>query len=387
MFKDLSITSVTAGFVAVLVGFTGSAVIVFQAAEAAGASPDQISSWLGALGLGMAATSIGLSLFYRTPVLTAWSTPGAALLATSLSGIPMSEAIGAFMFSAALIILFGFTGWFERIMDRIPLAIASAMLAGVLLRFGLDIFVAMSTEFVLALTMFLSYLVCKRITPRYTIVIVLLIGIALAWQSEMLNFKQVDLAMTTPVFTAPSFSWSSLIGIGIPLFIVTMASQNIPGIVVMRASGYHPPLSPIISWTGITTFVLAPFGGYALNLAAITAAICMGKEAHEDPDKRYTAAVAAGVFYLLIGILATTMTALLVAFPKELVLTIAGLALLSTITNSLYTALGDESQREPAVITFLVTVSGVSLFGIGAAFWGLIAGVLAWFVFSWRKPK
>lgn len=381
--RDLSLTSITAGFIAVLVGFTSSAVIVFHAAETAGASPAEISSWLGALGLGMGLTTIGLSIRYRAPVLTAWSTPGAALLVTSLSGVPMAEAIGAFLFCAVLITVSGLTGWFERIMDRIPMSIASAMLAGVLFQFGIDVFSSMQSEFVLVFSMFLAYLVGKRIFPRYVIVFVLVLGIVLAWMQGLLRTDAVQVAIAVPVFVEPSFTVTTMVGIGIPLFVVTMASQNIPGIAVIKASGYSPPISPIITWTGLTTLVLAPFGGFAFNLAAITAAICMGREADEDPDKRYMAAVSAGVFYLIIGFFGATVAALFTAFPNELVLTLAGLALLATIANSLNLAMATEGQREPALITFLVTASGVSLFGIGAAFWGLAGGVLAMFVFGW----
>ena len=386
MLKDLSITGVTAGFVSVLVGFASSAVIVFQAAQTAGATAAEISSWLFALGLGMGVTTIGLSLYYRNPIVTAWSTPGAALLITSLIGVPMAEAIGAFLFCALLITLCGVTGWFERIMDRVPQSLASGMLAGVLLHFGMDVFVSMQAQFVLAFSMFTGYIVCKRWVPRYAIVIVLVSGMTIAWIQGLLHFDRFEVAVATPIFTAPVFSWTTLVGVGIPLFFVTMTAQNVPGIAVMRASGYSPPISPLMTWTGMATLVLAPFGGFAINLAAITAAICMGSEAHEDPSKRYMAAVSAGVFYLLIGIFGATVVTLFAAFPKELVLTIAGLALLATIGNSLSAALADHAQREPALITFLVTASGVSLLGIGAAFWGLVAGVLALAVLSWIKP-
>ena len=387
LWRDLSLSSVTAGFVAVLVGFTASAVIVFQAAEAAGATPAEVSSWLGALGIGMGATCIGLSLYYREPVVTAWSTPGAALLVTSLAGVPMAEAIGAFVLCAGLITLCGVTGWFERVMDRIPIALASAMLAGVLLRFGMDVFVAMKTQFLMVLSMFIAYLVLKRLMPRYAIVAVLAIGIFIAWTRGLLALDGLTLEVTKPVFTLPVFSWSAAIGVAIPLFVVTMASQNVPGVAVMRASGYHTPISPLISWTGATTLVLAPFGGYAFNLAAITAAICMGKEAHEDPARRYMAAVSAGVFYLILGVFGATVATLFAAFPRELVLAIAGLALLGTIAGAIATAVKDEANREPAVITFLVTASGVTLFGIGAAFWGLLGGVLAMLVLNWRRSR
>ena len=386
MLRDLSITSIVAGFIAVLVGFSSSAVIVFHAADTAGASPAEISSWLGALGLGMGLTTIGLSLYYRTPILTAWSTPGAALLVTSLSGVPLAEAIGAFLLCAVLITLSGLTRWFERVMDRIPMSLASAMLAGVLFQFGIEVFASMKTQFTMVFALFLVYLVGKRAFPRYTIVVVLVLGIVLTWMQDLLQFDNFRLTLATPVFVTPSFSLATMIGIGIPLFIVTMASQNIPGIAVLKASGYNPHISPVITWTGLTTLVLAPFGGFAFNLAAITAAICMGPEAHDDMTKRYMAAISAGVFYLILGIFGATVAALFAAFPAELVFTIAGLALLATIANSLSVAMKTPEDREPALITFLVTASGISLFGIGAAFWGLVGGVLAMFVFGRGSP-
>jgi len=385
LLKDLSASAIIAGFVTVLVGFTSSAVIVFQAAETLNASPLQISSWMFALGIGMGSTCILLSWRYRVPVVTAWSTPGAAMLITTVAGVSMEEAIGAFLVSGLLITLCGFSGWFERIINRIPLAIASGMLSGVLLRFGLDVFVAMKTQFVLTFAMFCLYLVARRFIPRYAVISALGLGLLIAGVEGLLHFESVSLQWAQPVFTSPQFSVSALIGVALPLFVVTMASQNVPGVAVIRASGYSVPISPLIGWTGAATIALAPFGAFAINLAAITAAICMGREAHEDPDKRYVAAIAAGVFYLLIGVLGGTVGAVFAALPKELVLAIAGLALLGTIGNGLAAALTQEKDREPALITFLVTASGVTLFGIGAAFWGLIAGTLALGVLQLKK--
>jgi benzoate membrane transport protein len=381
--KNFSWSSVAAGFITVLVGMTSSAVIVLQAASTAGATPQQANSWIFALGIGMGLTCIGLSLRYRMPIVTAWSTPGAALLITSLSGISMSEAIGAFVFTAALIILCGITGWFERAIDRIPLSLAAAMLAGIVTDFGMNVFIAMQSQFVMVFTMFVAWLILKCWIPRYAIIVVLLIGIMLAARQGLLNFDTFHFSLAKPVFTMPSFSWAAIIGVGIPLFIVTMVSQNAPGVAVIKASGYDAPVSSLISWTGLTMLLLAPFGCFSLNLAAITAAICMGKEAHGDPAKRYWAAVAAGAFYLLVGICGAAVTVLFAVFPRELVLAIAGLALFGTIASNLTTAMSMDSQREAALITFLVTASGVSLFGIGAAFWGLIAGGLAFFIINW----
>ncbi|GAA5786942.1 benzoate/H(+) symporter BenE family transporter [Chitiniphilus shinanonensis] len=385
LLQDFSLSAVVAGFVTVLVGFTSSAVIVFQAAQALGATPAQIASWMWALGLAMGVTCIGLSLRYRVPVVTAWSTPGAAMLVTSVAGVTMPEAVGAFILCGLLIVLAGASGWFERAMARIPVAIASAMLAGVLLRFGMAAFVSLGTQLALVGAMLATYLLLRRLWPRYAIVAVLLVGVAVAAAQGQLHLGGVRWQLAAPVFTLPALSWQAVLSVALPLFLVTMASQNVPGVAVLKASGYHPPISPIIATTGVVATLLAPFGAFALNLAAITAAICMGPEAHEDPAKRYTAAIAAGVFYLIVGLFGATVAALFAAFPKELVLALAGLALINTIGNGLAAAVRDEAQREPALITFLVTASGVTLFGIGSAFWGLVAGALAFAVLGWRR--
>ncbi|WP_374500578.1 benzoate/H(+) symporter BenE family transporter [Pseudoxanthomonas sp.] len=376
LLKDLSLSAIAAGFVTVLVGFASSAVIVFQAAQSLGASPEEISSWMWALGLGMGLTCIGLSLRYRMPVVTAWSTPGAAMLIGSVAGLPLSDAIGAFLISALLIAASGFSGFFERMISRIPVSLASGMLAGVLLRFGIDAFAAMKTQLGMVLTMFAVYLLARRLLPRYAVILTLLVGIAFAAGLGLLRVDGLSLQLAKPVFTTPTFSLAAIVGIALPLFIVTMASQNVPGVAVIRASGYAIPISPVVGWTGLVNLLLAPFGAFALNLAAITAAICMGREAHEDAARRYVAAIAAGVFYVVVGLFGATVAALFAAFPKELILAIAGIALLGTIGNSLAAALRDEAEREPALVTFLVTASGLSLAGIGSAFWGLLAGVV-----------
>lgn len=376
LLRDVSASAVVAGFVTVLVGFASASAIVFQAAGAIGASAAQLGSWMLALGVGMGLTCILLSLRYRAPVVTAWSTPGAALLVTSAAGLSIEEATGAFLVSAALITLVGFSGWFERAMDRIPLPIASGMLAGVLLRFGLGLFTAMSTQLALALGMCLAYFVARRLVPRYAVIAALLVGVVLALVQGLLHVDAVHVALARPVWVTPRFTAGAVIGVALPLFVVTMASQNVPGVAVIRASGYTVPISPVIGWTGLANLALAPLGGFTVNLAAITAAICMGREAHEDPRRRYVAAVFAGLFYLIVGIFGATVVALFLAFPPELVAAIAGLALLATIGNGLASAVGTENQREPALVTFLVTASGIAPAGIGSAFWGLVAGVV-----------
>jgi len=373
----LNLSHISAGFVAVLVGYTSSAVIIFQAAAAAGAGTDEISSWLWALGIGMALTSIGLSLRYRTPVLTAWSTPGAALLVTGLAGLSLNEAVGVFLFSSALITLCGVTGWFDRLMRHLPSPLAAAMLAGVLFQFGLQLFDALQQQLLLVGAMLAAYLLVRQLLPRYVIPVTLLIGLLIAGGQGLLQVEALSWQLAKPIWTTPEFSITALIGVGIPLFIVTMASQNIPGLAVLRANGYDTPASPLITGTGLTGLLLAPFGGFAFNLAAITAAICMGREADPDPARRYLATIWAGLFYLLTGLFGATVAALFAAFPSELVMAIAGLALLGTIGNSLGTALADTQSRDAALLCFLVTASGLTLGGVGSAFWGLAVGLFA----------
>lgn len=382
----VKVAHISAGFIAVLVGYTSSAAIIFQAAASAGASQAQISSWMWALGIGMGLTCIGFSLKYRQPILTAWSTPGAALLVTALSGVPMSEAIGIFLFSSGLILVCGITGWFDRIMQLVPASLAAAMLGGVLLTFGLDLFVSVNSQPLIVGAMILSYLLLRHRVPRYVIPVSLILGMALAASAGLLQFEDVNWQLATPVLMVPSFSLTNLLGIGLPLFIVTMASQNVPGVAVLRAHGYQVPASPLIGWTGLVGLVLAPFGGFAFNLAAISAAVCMGEEVDKDPKQRYKAAVWAGVFYLLMGLFGATVVGLFAALPTELVMAIAGLALLGTIGQSLTIAMQDSAEREAALLTFMITASGMTLGGIGSAFWGLVIGGAVLAVSHKKRP-
>ncbi len=387
-----ALSSISAAFVAVLVGMASSVVIVLHAAAKLGATPAQSASWLWALGVGIALLSIGLSLRYRIPVATAWSMPSAAMLITSDAGFSLSDATGAFLISALLVTIVGFSGVFARVMGRIPLALSSALLVGVLLRFGLDVFTSLQTDPYPVLAMLVSYLLMKRTSssnlPRYAMVASLCAGLlctALMGHFNPINWP-LDLSLTTPQWVTPSFSWKALLGLAIPLFIVTMTSQNIPGIAALRSAGYEPPISSIIGWSGIVTFVLAPFGGFSLNLAAITAAICVSHEAHHNPAKRWGATVMLGFMYLIIGLFASAVVVIVALFPHVLILSIAGIALFSTIANGLAQSLADPHTREPALITFLVSASNFSAWGIGAAFWGLIAGTIVLFLLP-RKAQ
>ena len=382
---DTSPAAIVAGFVAMLVGYTSSLVLMFQAGQNAGLSTGQISSWIWALSIGMALTTIGLSLKYRTPIVIAWSTPGAALLVTSLPSVPYSDAIGAFILCAALLALCGLTGSVDRLLRRVPPALAAALLAGILFRIGIEICAAAQHQTALVLGMALSYLVAKRLWPRYCVLVALLAGLLLATVLGLLDFSQLRLELAVPVWTTPTFSLTATIGIAIPLFVVAMASQNMPGIAVLRTDGYQVPASPLIATTGIASLLLAPFGSHGINLAAISAAICTGPQAHEDASKRYTAAVWCGLFYGIAGLFGATLAALFTSLPSELVISVAALALLGSIMNGLHGALAEPGQREPALITFLVTASGLTLAGIGSAFWGLLAGLVASVLLTARR--
>lgn len=368
---------VVSGFVAVLVGYSSSGAIIYQMFQAAGATPAQIGGWLSVLGIAMGIASLGLSLRYRMPVLAAWSTPGAALLATSFHGISLNEAVGVFVFSNLLIVLCGVTGLFARLMNHIPASLAAAMLAGILLRFGLQTFADLQTNFVLCGSMCLAWLLARRWLARYAILITLLIGIAIALAQHAIHFPPQPLSVMLPEPVMPHFTLTTLLGIGVPYFLVTMASQNAPGIATLQAHGYRAPVSALMSWTGLTALLLSPFGGFSVCVAAITAAICMSDEVDPDPQQRWRAAVLAGIFYLLAGASGALIAVLFSALPGVLIEALAGLALLATLGGSLQRALEQPAERDSALITFLITASGVSLLGIGPAFWGLVGGIVA----------
>ena len=372
--------------VAVLVGYTSSVAIVFQAAHAAGATPAEIGSWLWALGIGMGVTCIGLSWWTRAPILTAWSTPGAALLATSLQGLTMPEAVGVFFATSALIAITGWLGVFDRLMQHVPASLAAAMLAGVLLKFGVQAFVGLQVNGPLVLAMLVTYVLARKFMARYAVPLTLMVGLAGAWASDQVHWQTIAWQWATPIWTTPSFNVNALLGVALPLYIVTMASQNVPGLAVLRSNGYQTPASPLVGFTGLTGMVLGPFGGFQYNLAAITAAICMSPDADPNPAKRYQAAMWAGVFYAVLGMLGATVASLFAALPATLVMAIAGLALLPTIANSLHQALQESTQRDAAMVTFLVTASGITLAGVASAFWGLVLGLITLHVWKPQKP-
>jgi benzoate membrane transport protein len=376
-----------AGFVAVLVGYASSAAIIWQAASAAGATNAQVAGWMTMLGLAMGLSTLLLSLRWRAPVLTAWSTPGAALLVTSLPGHSLGEATGVFIFCGALITLCGITGLFARLMKILPHSLCAAMLAGILLRFGLEAFGALADNGLLCGVMLAAWLLVRALAPRYAVIAALLAGLMVAFADHQYSQGLTLPLFVTPAFTLPQFTLSSLIGVGVPYFLVTMASQNAPGLATLKASGYQVPTSPLLSVTGLFTLVLAPFGAFSVAIAAITASICQGEEAHPDPARRWQAACAAGVFYLLAGLAGGGIVNLMTALPDAWIKMLAGLALLGALSGSLHQALGDEKQRDAAIVTFLIVASGVTLWGVGSAFWGLVGGGLCHAVLSaTRRP-
>lgn len=386
LMRDFSLSAAVAGFIATVISYAGPLVIIFQAADAAHLSRELLSSWVWAISIGSALLGIGLSLRYRVPIIIAWSAPGSALLVALLPGISMNEAVGAYLLSSLIIFLVGISGAFDRVISKLPGAIAAAMLAGILLRFGTGLFVSLQGQPGLVLAMFVTYLVCKRLLPRYAVMAVLVVGCAIAILTGQLYREALVIGLATPVWVTPQFSLSATLNVALPLVMVALTGQFVPGMAVLRASGYATPASPIIACSALGTALLAPFGCHGLNLAAITAAICTGREAHEDPGKRYVAGVVGGLCYLVLGIFGATLVSLFAAFPKELIAALAGLALFAAIAGALANAMAVPHDREAALVTFLTTASGMSLFGLSAAFWGLIFGMAAHLLSGARRP-
>ncbi|MER7708069.1 benzoate/H(+) symporter BenE family transporter [Kitasatospora sp. NPDC097605] len=373
--RDVSAPALLAGLVCVAVSFSGPLVVVLAAAAAGRLDAAHTASWIWAVAIGSGVSGFALSWWTRTPVITAWSTPGAALLVTSLGGYPYREAVGAFLVSAVAVTLFGVTGWFGRLIAAVPAGIVNAMLAGILFSFGAGIFGAVHSAPLLVVGSFAAFLLAKRFAARYAVLVALLVGGVLAALSVGLPLRHGTGGPTVPVLTAPAFSWSALVGLALPLAIVTLASQNAPGLGVLRAFGYPADDRLLIGTTGAVSVLLAPFGSPGVNLAAITAAICSGPEAHPDPRRRYVAGMSSGALYVLVGSFGGVLVSLFTGLPKELVAVIAGVALLASLQGSLAAAVAAERGRDAAVVTFLASASGMTLFGIGSAFWGLLFGL------------
>ncbi|CAO1669061.1 Benzoate transporter BenE [Halomonas sp. NYA30] len=378
LLKDLSIPAIAAGFVAVLVSYSGPLAIFFQAAQSAEISSAMMTSWVWAISIGAAVSGTFLSLWLKVPVVTAWSAPGTALLVTLFPGLSLNEAIGAYLTAAMIIFVIGVTGSFDRIIRMIPPGIASAMMAGILFQFGVGVFVSLESVPALAIGMIIAYLLFKRLTPRYSLVLLLIAGVTLAVLLEGASLEGVSVQFADPQFIRPEWTWNATLSLAIPLVLVSLTGQFLPGMAILRTSGYSTPAKPIVIVASLTSFFTAFFGGITTVIAAITAAICTSKEAHEDPDKRYVAGVANGVFYLIGGIFAGTIVALFTSLPGEFVAVLAGLALIGAISSNISAFAAEKSHLEASVITFIATASGISFLGLGSAFWGVVVGALAY---------
>lgn len=376
----------TAALVAILAGYSGSVVIIFQAVQAAHLPDALLSSWIWAISLGCGVSGLVLSLRLRAPVSVAWSTPGAALLVVSLPGLPWPDAVGAFVMASAAVFVLAISGMFERVMRLVPGAIAAAMLAGILFRFGAQTWVSLGREPVLVGAMLVAFLAARRLMPKFAITIVLLVGITLAAVRGQTHFADVHLAFAVPVWTTPVFTLQSAVNLASPLTLVAITGQFLPGLAVLRAAGYAVDQRLVVgSISGLST-LLAPFGCHGITTAAITAALIAGPEGHDDPTQRWRAGVAMGVCYLLIAVFGATLASVFAALPSELIAAIAGLALLGAILGGLSAALAEPASRDAAMITFLCTASGMSLFGLGAPFWGLVLGLAAHAILSRSRP-
>ena len=378
---------VVAGLISVIVNYGGTFILVFQAAKVAGLSAELTASWVWSISIGVGVTGIILSWLSREPIITAWSTPAAAFLATALATTPYPQAVGAFLISAAAFVVLGLSGWFERVIGLIPRGVAAGLLAGILLQFGIGAFGSMSIEPSLAGLLIVAYLVFKRVSARFAVVGILLAGLAFLMVQDRIDLSAMTLTLATPVLTMPVFSVNALLSVALPLFLITLTGQYMPGMLVLRNDGFRTSANPIVTVTGLGSLLMAPFGSHAFNLAAITAAICTGREAHEDPSKRWIAGVAAGVFYILVGVFGVTLAAVFMAFPAPFIATLAGLALLGTIGASLASAMADAKTREASLITFLAAAANISLLGIGGAFWGLVIGLVAYAVLNGQLPR
>lgn len=381
--RDL-IHPIVAGLISVIVNYGGTFILVFQAAKVAGLSPELTASWVWSVSIGVGITGLFLSWLTREPIITAWSTPAAAFLVVVLGTTSYAEAIGAYIISAAAFVLLGISGQFEKVIRLIPPGVAAGLLAGILLKFGVGAFGGMSVDPILVGLLVAAYLVLKRFTARYAVVGILVLGMAFLLIQGRVDFSGLELQFAVPVFTRPEFSFNALLSVALPLFLITLTGQYMPGMLVLRNDGFRTSANPILTITGLGSLLMAPFGSHAFNIAAITAAICTGKEASQDPSKRWIAGVAAGVFYIVIGVFGVTLAAVFMVLPATFITTLAGLALLGTIGASITSAMADIKSREASLITFLACASDITLFGIGGAFWGLLMGLVAYAVLNGR---
>lgn len=374
--RDSSLSAIAAGFLAVLVSLAGPLAIFYQAAQAGQMSNQMFASWVWGISLGAAAAGIFLSWTLKAPVITAWSAPGTALLIPLFPALSIHEAVGAYLTAALLLLAIGLSGGFDRLMSYVPKGVASGMMAGILLPFGLNAFKGMGTLPLLVCGMLAAFLLFKRLWPRYCVVLLLASGIAIAVLTGQTHLGEVHLQLVTPQFITPAWSWTSTFSLALPLVLTTLSGQYLPGMAILRSAGYDVPVRRIVVSNSVASLVTAFAGGITIAIAAITAALCTGRDAHEDPRRRYVAGIANGAFYLLAGLCGGSVVMLFAALPRELIVTLAGLALLGPITVNL-AQVATAPDREAAVLTFLATASGMTFLGLGSAFWGILIGMLA----------
>jgi len=384
LFRDMSLSAVAAGFLAVLVSYAGPLAIFFQAGAAADIPAQMMTSWVWAISMGAAVSGILLSVWLKAPIVTAWSAPGTALLVTLFPELSLNEAVGAYITAAVIIFVIGVSGTFDAFVRAIPKGVAAGMMAGILFQFGVGAFTAIESTPALAIGMLLAYVVFRRLVPKYTLVLLLIVGIGLAVVLEDASLAGVRLSMAVPQFITPEWNLGSTLSLAIPLVLVSLTGQFLPGMAILQGAGYRVKAKPVIAVSSLISLPMALFGGITTVVAAITAAICTGKDAHEDPSKRYVAGVFNGVFYLVGGLFAGTIVALFTSLPAAFVAVLAGLALLGAIANNLFAALEDASHREASLITFIVTASGLSLYGLSSAFWGVVIGYGCFLVLNHR---
>ncbi len=382
LLQDLSVTAVAAGFLAVMVSYAGPLAIFFQAGAAAEISPEMMTSWVWAISLGAAISGIVLSIWLKAPVVTAWSAPGTALLVSLFPELSLNEAVGAYITAAVIIFVIGISGTFDKFVRAITKGVAAGMMAGILFQFGIGAFTAIESTPALAIGMLAAYLVFRRFVPKYTLVLLLVVGVVLAVVLEGASLAGVHLSIAVPQFIAPEWNLASTLSLAIPLVLVSLTGQFLPGMAILQGAGYRVNAKPVIAVSSLVSLPMALFGGITTVVAAITAAICTGKDAHEDPSKRYVAGVFNGVFYLVGGLFAGTIVSLFTSLPAAFVAVLAGLALLGAIAGNLFSALEEPSNREASLITFVVTASGMSLFGLSSAFWGVVIGYFCYLVLN-----
>ncbi|AIL77938.1 MULTISPECIES: benzoate/H(+) symporter BenE [Acinetobacter] len=383
--NDWSISATVAGFLAVLISYSGPLIIFFQAAQRAHVSTDMMVSWIWGISIGAAVSGIYLSIKYKTPVITAWSAPGTALLVTLFPNISLNEAVAAYITSAIVIFLIGITGYFDKLLKWIPQDVAAGMMAGILFQFGISLFTASDSMPLIVFSMLIVFLIAKRLMPRYTMIWVLAAGVLLSLILGKMNPVDVSFNLAIPQWISPEWTWNSTLNLAVPLILVSLTGQFLPGMAIMKLSGYDTPAKPIITATSIASLAVACIGGITIVLASITAALCMGKDAHELKEKRYIAGIANGIFYILGGLFAGSIVMLFSLLPKELVAALAGLALLGAIATNISVAMKNDGQRDAALITFLASASGMHFLGLSSVFWGICIGVIAHFILTPRS--